>query len=84
MDLWSSILESGTSEHTSDVYLARLSTSLSGTEPIRINPEQGEIIRLYRSIHHAIDALSISDDIPTGTKVTVFKPKYDISINTIY
>ena len=82
MDLWSSILESGTSEHTSDVYLARLSTSLSGTEPIRINPEQGEIVKLYRSIHHAIDALSISDDIPTGTKVTVFKPKYDISIDT--
>ena len=82
MDLWSSILESGTIEHTSDVYLARLSTSLSGTEPIRINPEQGEIVKLYRSIHHAIDALSISDDIPTGTKVTVFKPKYDISIDT--
>ena len=82
MDLWSSILESGTSDHTSDVYLARLSTSLSGTEPIRINPEQGEIVKLYRSIHHAIDALSISDDIPTGTKVTVFKPKYDISIDT--
>ena len=82
MDLWSSILESGTTEHTSDVYLARLSTSLSGTEPIRINPEQGEIVKLYRSIHHAIDALSISDDIPTGTKVTVFKPKYNISIDT--
>lgn len=82
MDLWSSLLEADTNTRTSDVYLARLSTSLSGTEPIRINPEQGEIVKLYRSIHHAIDALSISEDIPTGTKVTVFKPKYDISIDT--
>lgn len=82
MDLWSSLLEADTNTRTSNVYLARLSTSLSGTEPIRIDPEQGEIVKLYRSIHHAIDALSISEDIPTGTKVTVFKPKYDISINT--
>jgi AAA ATPase containing von willebrand factor type A (VWA)-like domain len=82
MDLWSSLLEADTNTRTNDVYLARLSTSLSGTEPIRIDPEQGEIVKLYRSIHHAIDALSISEDIPTGTKVTVFKPKYDISIDT--
>lgn len=82
MNLWSSLLEADSAYRTSDVYLARLSTSLSDTEPIRITPDQNDIVKLYRSIHHAIDALSIPEDIPTGTRVTVFKPKYDISINT--
>lgn len=82
MNLWSSLLEADRAYRTSDVYLARLSTSLSDTEPIRITPDQNDIVKLYHSIHHAIDALSIPEDIPTGTRVTVFKPKYDISIDT--